>query len=314
MPGKVSEFLDRKIIILKDTTPIYVAARTMKEQRTGCIIVYGDDGVLKGIVSDRDIVCETVANQFPLDAAVSSAMTYGVFSVDEKADVSTVLDIMETYGVRRVPVITSTPNGREKCVGIVTLDDLIAAQRVSPKLLSRIVKRQIQRRNLSSSNERKREIQNDDHREQTLSRFYKVLAEKCLTSHADTLNVSKILFSLLIERLPASGAARLIAQMPRLLQEDLLDLPAGPNKRLTSVDFIQSMVFYFKTDERRALEIVCGFWKAILSFLKTDNLDFVLLLLPRDIQDVLHGVSTKKYADIDVRKDKVGDDFDEVTL
>lgn len=312
MPAGIAEFLDRRIIVLKDTTAIHVAARAMKEQQVGCVIVYGDGGELKGIVSDRDIVCEIVANQFPLDAAISSAMTYGVFAVDEHDSLESVVKIMESNGVRRVPVVTKTPNGREKCVGIVTLDDLVAAGSVSIEQLSRIVKRQLQRRNLSPIKAMQREIEQDAHREQTLNRFYKIIAEKCLMSHRDTVQLSRLLLALIIERLPASGATRFIAQLPRMLQEDLLDLPAGPNRALTGALFIQSVASYFKKDEVHALAAISGFWKGILAFLKVDELDSVLLLLPRDIRHVLHGIGPVRKNSTD--NESASDLHDEIYL
>lgn len=75
-----------------------------------------------GIVTDRDIVVETMALQ--LDATLFTAgdiMNTPLVTVKENAGFVETLRLMRTHGVRRMPVVTN--NGA--LYGMVTADDIV---------------------------------------------------------------------------------------------------------------------------------------------------------------------------------------------
>lgn len=122
---RTGEICTRNAVICTATTSIVEAARLMRQYHVGDLIVVDEVGgnrIPIGIVTDRDIVVEVVANGVPLDrVAMGDIMTGEVATADETRDAFETLEIMRDKGVRRMPV--TDRNGA--LVGIVTLDDLL---------------------------------------------------------------------------------------------------------------------------------------------------------------------------------------------
>ena len=75
-----------------------------------------------GVITDRDIVCRTVANGLnPLDLTVGDCMTTPCVTVTPEISVGQCAWIMEDKKIRRVPVVDA--DGR--CCGIVALADIV---------------------------------------------------------------------------------------------------------------------------------------------------------------------------------------------
>ncbi|WP_431945306.1 CBS domain-containing protein [Actinacidiphila sp. bgisy167] len=82
------------------------AARIMLEQDIGALPICGDDDVLVGIVTDRDIVLKCVAEGRDPSEVSCGELAAGrpqIIEGDEQID--RVLELMEEYQVRRLPVI-----------------------------------------------------------------------------------------------------------------------------------------------------------------------------------------------------------------
>ena len=74
-----------------------------------------------GVVTDRDIVCRTVARGLnPLDLTVADCMTTPCVTVTPEMSVGQCAWLMEDKKIRRVPVVDT--DGR--CCGIVALADI----------------------------------------------------------------------------------------------------------------------------------------------------------------------------------------------
>ena len=74
-----------------------------------------------GVVTDRDIVCRTVAkDKNPLELTAADCMSTSIVTVTPDTPVQECCRIMEEKQIRRVPVVDA--NGA--CCGIVALADL----------------------------------------------------------------------------------------------------------------------------------------------------------------------------------------------
>ena len=74
-----------------------------------------------GVVTDRDIVCRTVAQGLnPLDLTVGDCMTKPCVTVTEDISVEECSRIMEEHKIRRVPVVDASGS----CCGIVSVADI----------------------------------------------------------------------------------------------------------------------------------------------------------------------------------------------
>ena len=104
-------------------TPLPEVARLMVEHDCGEIPVVQNETkkIPVGVVTDRDIVCRTVAkDRNPLDLTAADCMTRPVVTVTPDTSVEDCCQIMEDKRVRRVPVVDDTG----ACCGIVALADI----------------------------------------------------------------------------------------------------------------------------------------------------------------------------------------------
>ncbi|ANE80393.1 CBS domain-containing protein [Mycobacterium adipatum] len=96
------------------------AARHMAESGVGALPICGLDDRLQGMVTDRDIIVKCVAvgrDPFGMLAAeVAQGITY---HVDAEASVETMLTLMASHQIRRLPVVD-----KERLVGIVSGSDI----------------------------------------------------------------------------------------------------------------------------------------------------------------------------------------------
>jgi CBS domain-containing protein len=93
-----------------DTT-LGEVARLMVEHDCGEIPVVQSNGVMKpvGVITDRDIVCRTVAQQLnPLEMTAADCMTNGCLTVPEDAGIDACCDLLEQNQVRRMLVVDAT--------------------------------------------------------------------------------------------------------------------------------------------------------------------------------------------------------------
>jgi CBS domain-containing protein len=119
---------------------IFEAACMMRQHHTGDLVVVDDpkgDRTPAGIVTDRDIVLEALANEVdvartPVSTIMSSRLV--IASADED-----VLDAMERM---RLPVVVDHTGS---LVGIVTLDDILTLQAGHFATLAAIVSKEITR-------------------------------------------------------------------------------------------------------------------------------------------------------------------------
>ena len=74
-----------------------------------------------GVVTDRDIVCRTIANNLnPLDLTAADCMSTPIVTVTPDMSLEECCRIMEEKLIRRVPVVDDSG----ACIGIVALADI----------------------------------------------------------------------------------------------------------------------------------------------------------------------------------------------
>lgn len=124
------------------TTTILEAARLMRQHHTGTLLVIDDpqgERTPAGIVTDRDIVVQALANE--LDAAkenVSRIMSAKLVIGSASESVAVGLERMQRHGVRRLPVVEHGGG----LLGIVTLDDLLTLLAKQAAALADIVSKE----------------------------------------------------------------------------------------------------------------------------------------------------------------------------
>ncbi len=136
----VGNICTRKVVSVHPEDSILTAAQRMREQHVGDVLVVKDDHErCIGILTDRDITIEVVANGVdPASLTVRDVMSDEVLMIDETEDILDALELMSRAGVRRLPVTT----GQHDLCGIISIDDIIATLAESLLEVSTLAHRQ----------------------------------------------------------------------------------------------------------------------------------------------------------------------------
>ncbi len=116
----VREFMTTDARCVGENESLLEAARMMRDLDCGALPICGDDGKLKGMITDRDIVLKCVAaGRDPGQMMARDLASGKPYCVDADANVDTAIDMMEQHQVRRLPVISD-----HKLVGIISQGDI----------------------------------------------------------------------------------------------------------------------------------------------------------------------------------------------
>jgi CBS domain-containing protein len=132
---KVQTAMHKGVEWVGPDTPITELAKLMRQHDVGSIPI-GENDQLIGMVTDRDIVCNGLA-QNGFDARRATArdvMTEGIHCCRDDDDLAKAVRHMEALKVRRLPVI----NKSKRMVGILSLGDV--SHSAPSDLLSECVK------------------------------------------------------------------------------------------------------------------------------------------------------------------------------
>jgi len=120
MADKARDIMSTRIVFIDSKGTLADAARLMRENNIGDVLIIQDDQV-RGILTDRDIVVRGIAaGHEPTATPAMDIASENVASVSPDDEVETVKETMARHAVRRVPVID-----KSKVVGIVSIGDLV---------------------------------------------------------------------------------------------------------------------------------------------------------------------------------------------
>lgn len=135
----VGEFCTREVIFVERKSSIVEAAQLMRQYHIGTLVVIEDrdeEAVPVGIITDRDIVVEIIAQEVDLDAVTAEdVMSYDLVCVRQSDGIWETLVQMRSKGIRRMPVVNEN-GGLE---GILTMDDLIELLAEELNLLAKVI-------------------------------------------------------------------------------------------------------------------------------------------------------------------------------
>lgn len=116
----VMELMGAHTVSVAPGDTVRTAARLLSLRNVGALPVAGADGMLKGIVTDRDLVLRCMAaGKDPDRTPVRDVMTRGVCSISPHDEAERAAALMARQQVRRLPV---AEGGR--LVGMLSLSDL----------------------------------------------------------------------------------------------------------------------------------------------------------------------------------------------
>ncbi len=111
----------KRVQTIRNDASAHAAARAMRYEAVGCLVVVNDDEVPVGIVTDRDLALRAVATSHePHGLAVADIMSRELVTTTPDTPMHDVLQLMKARGIRRIPVMDDG-----ELAGIVALDDVL---------------------------------------------------------------------------------------------------------------------------------------------------------------------------------------------
>ena len=118
----VRELMNTNLQQLDANATALDAARCMRDADIGDVLVT-ENGKLRGIVTDRDLVVRCLAEQGKADVKVGQLCTSELVTVSPDDELDKAVQLMSEKAIRRLPVVEG-----DKAVGIVSLGDLAGAR------------------------------------------------------------------------------------------------------------------------------------------------------------------------------------------
>ena len=119
MPERIEDVMTPQPTTLPGTASVQEAARAMRDQNIGDVIVIENNQVC-GIVTDRDIVVRAVAEaRDPATTTLADLCSHPLVTVTPTDSIEHAVQLMRSKAIRRLPVVDGG-----QAVGIVSLGDL----------------------------------------------------------------------------------------------------------------------------------------------------------------------------------------------
>jgi CBS domain-containing protein len=115
---RVHEVMTPRPVSLPLDAPLTEAARLMRDEDVGDVLVT-HDGLLCGLLTDRDIVVRAVADGGQPNRPVREIVTGAVVTATPEMSTREAAQLMGEHQIRRLPVVEG-----ERLVGIVSLGDI----------------------------------------------------------------------------------------------------------------------------------------------------------------------------------------------
>lgn len=118
----VANSMSKQVLTVSSNQSIQEAASLMKQHNIGALPVV-DQGVLKGMITDRDITIRSTASGQQSHTPVSDVMTTNVVSGHPNMSLQEASQTMAQHQIRRLPIVENN-----NLVGITALGDLAVNQ------------------------------------------------------------------------------------------------------------------------------------------------------------------------------------------
>ena len=118
----VGQLCNRLLVTATPQTTARQAARLMRERRVGSLLVEDGSDTPVGVVTDRDLATQVVAESLDPDATtIKDLVARSPETIREDCTIPDALAKMAEVSCRRLPVVDE----RDGLVGIVSLDDIL---------------------------------------------------------------------------------------------------------------------------------------------------------------------------------------------
>lgn len=118
----IGDYCQKPAATVRGDETVRAAAQRMKHEGLGSLVVVSE-GRPVGIVTDRDVVIETLCNRLdPGSVKVEEIVRGSLVTVEQDTPLREVVRTIRRHAVRRLPVV----DDKGQLVGIVAADDLVS--------------------------------------------------------------------------------------------------------------------------------------------------------------------------------------------
>lgn len=116
--SQLKDIMSKQVSYVAPNDNVYEAASRMRAENVGLMPVV-DQGELKGVLTDRDIVVRGIAEKKPNSIPVQDVMSSQLVTGSPQMSIDEAAQLMAEAQVRRLPVVDNN-----QLVGIVSLKDM----------------------------------------------------------------------------------------------------------------------------------------------------------------------------------------------
>lgn len=116
----VKDIMTKAIISADSETTVYQIAKMMEKGGIGAVLVK-KNGVLDGIITDRDFAVKITVNRYSTDMPVSKVVSRPLKKIKANESVLSAAKLMSAKKIRKLAVIE-----KNKLVGIITSTDIVS--------------------------------------------------------------------------------------------------------------------------------------------------------------------------------------------
>ena len=116
---QVHEIMTGSVVTASPEAPVQEVATLMRDHNVGSAVLVDESGRPVGLVTDRDLTINVLADATDPGVPVSRCATSPVVTGESDMDLDEAAGLMVSHKIRRLPVMDG-----DLLVGIVTLDDI----------------------------------------------------------------------------------------------------------------------------------------------------------------------------------------------
>lgn len=131
---KVEDVMSSPVVTIKDTDTVLAAAKLMKKNEIGCVVVIDKTGKPRGLMTERDLVRRVTSfDLLPSKVQAGKSMTKPPATIESSANVTDAAKKMRELKIRRLIVVQGN-----KLAGIITSNDIVD---ITPALIDVITEK-----------------------------------------------------------------------------------------------------------------------------------------------------------------------------
>jgi CBS domain-containing protein len=124
--GRIEDVMVGDVLTIEASATLTEAAQTMRDANVGVLPVTDGDGVLRGLITDRDLVVRAMARGAdPTRTLVAECATRDLVCARRESPIEEALEVMGECQIGRLPVVDDD----NRVIGIATLSSLALRSR-----------------------------------------------------------------------------------------------------------------------------------------------------------------------------------------